>query len=38
MSKFPTITRIINACSELPAFKAAGPEVQPDCPEDLKKH
>ncbi|XP_045162606.1 maleylacetoacetate isomerase-like isoform X3 [Mercenaria mercenaria] len=37
MSKFPTITRIINTCSELPAFQAADPHVQPDCPEDLRK-
>lgn len=38
MSKFPTVMRIIDACSELPAFKAADPHVQPDCPEDLRKH
>ncbi|XP_052767548.1 maleylacetoacetate isomerase-like isoform X1 [Mya arenaria] len=36
MSKFPTVTRIINALSELDAFKAASPEVQPDCPEELR--
>ncbi|XP_060589265.1 probable maleylacetoacetate isomerase 1 [Ruditapes philippinarum] len=37
MTKFPTITRIIDALSELPAFKAADPGVQPDCPEELRK-
>lgn len=37
MTKFPTITRIINSLSELPAFQAADPGVQPDCPEELRK-
>jgi maleylacetoacetate isomerase len=30
MSKFPIITKIAAACNELPAFKAAIPEAQPD--------
>lgn len=36
MSKFPTITRIMDECSKLDAFKKAHPFVQPDCPEDLR--
>lgn len=36
MGKFPIITRIIDECSKLDAFKKAHPFVQPDCPEDLR--
>ena len=36
MGKFPIITRIIDECSKLEAFKKAHPFVQPDCPEDLR--
>jgi hypothetical protein len=30
MSQFPTIVRVEAALSELPAFKAAHPSMQPD--------
>lgn len=32
LGAFPTIARIDQACRELPAFDAARPERQPDCP------
>ncbi|KAL4237410.1 Glutathione S-transferase zeta-1 [Mactra antiquata] len=37
LSKFPTVMKIVDTCSQHPAFKAADPSAQPDCPEDLKK-
>lgn len=36
MSKFPIITKIHEELVKLPAFEAAHPTKQPDCPEDLK--
>ncbi|CAH1792070.1 unnamed protein product [Owenia fusiformis] len=36
MSQFPTINKIHQNCLNLEAFKAAGPTMQPDCPDDLK--
>jgi len=36
LSKFPTIMRIVNALSDLEAFKVAHPFAQPDCPEELR--
>ena len=36
LSKYPTISRVTDALSELEAFQAAVPEKQPDCPEDLR--
>ena len=36
MSKYPTIERIDAALLQLPAFKAAHPSAQPDCPEELR--
>ena len=36
MSQFPTITRLEARLSKLPAFAAAHPSMQQDCPEELK--
>ena len=36
MSQFPTITRLEASLSKLPAFAAAHPSMQQDCPEELK--
>merc|ERR1712079_246539 len=36
MSQFPTITRPEARLSKLPAFAAAHPSMQQDCPEELK--
>ena len=33
LAPYPTLVRIDAACCELPAFAAAAPERQPDCPE-----
>lgn len=35
MQRFPTIERIERACLALPAFDAARPERQPDCPQPV---
>ncbi len=32
LDEFPRLVEIVDACNELPAFKAALPEVQPDAP------
>lgn len=37
MSKFPTINKISSALGVLDAFKAAGPNVQPDTPEEMRE-
>lgn len=36
MSAFPLISAIAKTCEEIDAFKRARPEVQIDCPEDLR--
>ena len=36
MTQFPNINRINAKLEELDAFKAAHPNKQPDCPDDLK--
>jgi len=36
MAKYPTISRVNEACIKLPEFKAADPTAQPDCPDELK--
>lgn len=36
MAAYPVISRINAALSELPAFRAAHPARQPDCPEDVR--
>lgn len=34
-ARFPTLLRIEAACAELPAFRAAHPDVQPDAPKQI---
>ena len=37
MQKYPLITRVYNNCMNLPAVLSSRPEVQIDCPENLRK-
>ena len=36
-SPYPTLESIVEHCNALPAFDAARPEMQPDCPEELRQ-